>query len=203
MRRIRDGLEIPGLKEALIKILQASNLQVSLLEGCQRILSSDASAFAAELQASQTKGAFASGRLLVYCILGLPADPVLDIGNTRCVICNDYLFHPEQPSLPPLAMSYFCQHLIHATCALPDKSIELPHRPDPLANFLYIGSNERAGTGSLGTARAMAKNIGAKLAYSATIRVRVGGCPVCRVEGEKGSVRMGDEGQEVVAVTSQ
>jgi hypothetical protein len=26
--RIRDGLEIPGLKPALVKILQASNLQV-------------------------------------------------------------------------------------------------------------------------------------------------------------------------------
>lgn len=30
IRRIRDGLEIPGLKPALVKILQASNLQVSL-----------------------------------------------------------------------------------------------------------------------------------------------------------------------------
>lgn len=29
IRRIRDGLEIPGLKPALVKILQASNLQVS------------------------------------------------------------------------------------------------------------------------------------------------------------------------------
>jgi len=28
IRRIKDGLEIPGLKDALIKILQASNLQV-------------------------------------------------------------------------------------------------------------------------------------------------------------------------------
>lgn len=27
--RIRDGMEIPGLKAALIKIVQASNLQVS------------------------------------------------------------------------------------------------------------------------------------------------------------------------------
>jgi hypothetical protein len=39
--RIRNGLEIPGLKAALIKVLQASNLQISLLEGCQDILNSE------------------------------------------------------------------------------------------------------------------------------------------------------------------
>lgn len=30
IRRINDGLEIPGLKAAIIKILQASNLHVSI-----------------------------------------------------------------------------------------------------------------------------------------------------------------------------
>lgn len=62
MRRIQDGLEIPGLKNALIKILQASNLQISLLEGCQRILGTDASTLAAEFQVSQTSGSFSSGK---------------------------------------------------------------------------------------------------------------------------------------------
>ncbi|KAL1412380.1 Vacuolar protein sorting-associated protein 41 [Vanrija albida] len=33
IERIKEGLEIPGLKPALVKVLQASNLQVSLLEG--------------------------------------------------------------------------------------------------------------------------------------------------------------------------
>lgn len=61
IRRIKDGLEVPGLKDALIKILQASNLQVSLLEGCQKILSGDTSSYASQLQRSQTNGAFASG----------------------------------------------------------------------------------------------------------------------------------------------
>jgi hypothetical protein len=61
IRRIKDDLEVPGLKDALIKILQASNLQVSLLEGCQRILSGDTSAYATELQHGQSRGAFATG----------------------------------------------------------------------------------------------------------------------------------------------
>jgi hypothetical protein len=61
IRRIKDDLQVPGLKDALVKILQASNLQVSLLEGCQRILSGDTSTFAKQLQTGQSQGAFATG----------------------------------------------------------------------------------------------------------------------------------------------
>ncbi|KAG8947639.1 Vacuolar protein sorting-associated protein 41 [Tulasnella sp. 424] len=56
IRRIKNGLEIPGLKEALIKILWEFNLQVSLLEGCETILSSDCTTLASRLQARQTNG---------------------------------------------------------------------------------------------------------------------------------------------------
>jgi hypothetical protein len=59
--RIRNGLEIPGLKAALIKVLQASNLQISLLEGCQDILNSDCSALATQLQTSQSGSTPVSG----------------------------------------------------------------------------------------------------------------------------------------------
>jgi len=59
--RIRNGLEIPGLKAALIKVLQASNLQISLLEGCQDILNSDCSALASQLQTSQSGSTPVSG----------------------------------------------------------------------------------------------------------------------------------------------
>jgi hypothetical protein len=41
IRRIKDGLEIPGLRPALIKILHDFNLQISLLEGCLSILYHD------------------------------------------------------------------------------------------------------------------------------------------------------------------
>ena len=64
IRRIKNGLEIPGLKEALIKILQAFNLQVSLMEGCQTILDGDCATLAKRLQKDQTKGFFGSCTLL-------------------------------------------------------------------------------------------------------------------------------------------
>lgn len=61
IRRIKDGLEIPGLKPAIIKILQASNLQVSLLEGAGRILNGDAIALGGQLDRAQTGGFYAAG----------------------------------------------------------------------------------------------------------------------------------------------
>ena len=41
VERIEPGLEIPGLRQSLIQILRDYNLQVSLQEGCKRILVSD------------------------------------------------------------------------------------------------------------------------------------------------------------------
>lgn len=63
IRRIKNGLEIPGLKEALIKILQDFHLQISLLEGCQTILNGDSSDLSRTLQRKQSSGFFLSGKL--------------------------------------------------------------------------------------------------------------------------------------------
>lgn len=72
IRRIKNGLEIPGLQEALIKILQDFHLQISLLEGCQTILNGDSSDFARKLHKDQTAGFFLTGAF--FC--GLPVTPV-------------------------------------------------------------------------------------------------------------------------------
>ncbi|KAJ8501707.1 hypothetical protein ONZ51_g465 [Trametes cubensis] len=61
IRRIKNGLEIPGLKGALIKILHDFNLQVSLLEGCQTILNGDCADLVFKLHKNQTSGFFLSG----------------------------------------------------------------------------------------------------------------------------------------------
>ena len=61
IRRIKNGLEIPGLKEALIKILHDFQLQISLLEGCQAILNSDSATLASIRQKGQNSGFFLSG----------------------------------------------------------------------------------------------------------------------------------------------
>ena len=56
IRRIRNGLEIPSLKESLIKILHDFNLQTSLMEGCGTVLESDCADLASRLQRAQLGG---------------------------------------------------------------------------------------------------------------------------------------------------
>lgn len=73
IRRIKNGLEIPGLQEALVKILQDFHLQISLLEGCQTILNGDSADFARKLHKDQTAGFHLTGlcSLLFSCLSGL------------------------------------------------------------------------------------------------------------------------------------
>jgi hypothetical protein len=66
IRRIQNGLEIPGLKEALIKILQDFNLQIGMLEGCQQVLGTDCTEFAERLIHGQEKGFFLSGKYIDF-----------------------------------------------------------------------------------------------------------------------------------------
>ncbi|WVQ84653.1 hypothetical protein IAT38_006808 [Cryptococcus sp. DSM 104549] len=154
--RIRDGLEIPGLKPALVKILQASNLQVSLLEGCQHILNGDCATLTERLQKAQTGNLRGSA-------------------TSTCAVCSLPVFPPLSPN-PSLVLIYFCRHLVHATCALPE-DVELPQRQEN-QSVTYLLSDGDKGGGAGGMAW-KARTLGAKLGYAAAVRVRVGRCPVC------------------------
>ena len=54
------------MKEALIKILQAFNLQISLLEGCQTILEGDCATLAKALHKNQNRGFFGTGEFVIF-----------------------------------------------------------------------------------------------------------------------------------------
>ncbi|KAF8211727.1 vacuolar assembling protein VPS41 [Mycena galopus ATCC 62051] len=106
IRRIKNGLEIPGLQEALIKILQDFHLQISLLEGCQTILNGDSSDFARKLHKDQTAGFFLTAK-------------------TTCPICSRSLQETPQA----LVILFLCRHVVHAACA--SGGDNLPEQPDP------------------------------------------------------------------------
>ncbi|EIN11015.1 vacuolar protein sorting-associated protein 41 [Punctularia strigosozonata HHB-11173 SS5] len=93
IRRIRNGLEIPGLKGALIKILQDFNLQISLLEGCQTIMHGDCSDLSRTLHKDQTSGFLLSAQ-------------------TRCPICREPIVRMPQS----LTLLFLCRHVVHAGC---------------------------------------------------------------------------------------
>jgi len=86
IRRIKNGLEIPGLKEALIKILQDFHLQISLLEGCREILDGDCGELGTRLARCQSSRFFMTGgfsSLLLRC--GYSIDDVLCVGRQDAV----------------------------------------------------------------------------------------------------------------------
>ncbi len=107
------------------------------------------------------------------------------IASSICPICSKALFLPGVDT-SPLVLIYLCGHAVHSTCALPD-GVDLPDRPDTLASFLFSSMMANGQPGSQGANKAL----GAKLAYAATVRVRVRGCPVCRKQSGKGSHVMG------------
>ena len=64
LRRIRNGLAVPGLKYALMKILHNFNLQVSLLQGCSAVLCHGARDAGEHLQKAQRVGLYSREYLL-------------------------------------------------------------------------------------------------------------------------------------------
>ncbi|KAF5387652.1 hypothetical protein D9615_000773 [Tricholomella constricta] len=117
IRRIKNGLEIPGLKEALIKILQDFHLQISLLEGCQRIMNGDSSDLSRQLQGNQTSGFFLTAK-------------------GKCLVCSRSLQEPPQS----LVLLFLCRHVVHAHCA--KGGDQLPHQPDPALRGIGIGGSQ-------------------------------------------------------------
>ncbi|KAK0499462.1 hypothetical protein EDD18DRAFT_1307946 [Armillaria luteobubalina] len=125
IRRIKNGLEIPGLKEALIKILQDFQLQISLLDGCQTILNVDISDLSRKLYTDQTSGFFLTAM-------------------RPCPICTE----PLQQTPQSLIMLFLCRHVVHASCV--SGGDHLPPQPDPVLRGVGIaGPSGRGMSGKI------------------------------------------------------
>lgn len=83
----------------------------------------------------------------------------------------------------PLVLLYLCQHFVHATCAVVGADVELPERPENAAATHLLMMDK---PGAAGSKAALSRALGAKLSFAAMVRVRVGSCPVCKVQ--KGDV---------------
>ncbi|KAK3103437.1 hypothetical protein FSP39_019243 [Pinctada imbricata] len=94
--RIREGMEIPGLRDSLVKILQDYNLQMSLREGCKRILVADSFNLLDRLIKIQKRGIsvdnsrYASNCVVFYCKHAFHEDcvPIHSLENHTCPICS-------------------------------------------------------------------------------------------------------------------
>uniref|UniRef100_A0A7N8WMV8 Vacuolar protein sorting-associated protein 41 homolog n=1 Tax=Mastacembelus armatus TaxID=205130 RepID=A0A7N8WMV8_9TELE len=54
--RIKEGMEIPNLRDSLVKILQDYNLQILLREGCKKILVADSLSLLQKMHRTQMRG---------------------------------------------------------------------------------------------------------------------------------------------------
>ncbi|RCH84632.1 Vacuolar protein sorting-associated protein 41, partial [Rhizopus stolonifer] len=97
IKRIPDNLQIPGLKDALLKILQDYNLQMSLHEGCEKILVSDSVLLADKMYKAQKRG--------VHCTQEMV-----------CNICEEPVFDEYNVEDIPNSIIFFCRHAYHETC---------------------------------------------------------------------------------------
>ncbi|KAG2130198.1 uncharacterized protein EDB93DRAFT_1095067 [Suillus bovinus] len=119
IRRIKNGLEIPGLKEALIKILHDFHLQISLMEGCQTILNGDSSDLAKTRSKGQNSGFFMKAR-------------------TICVLCTQ----PLQRSPQDLLLLFLCHHVVHASCV--DGMTDIYNHEEPSEGITVLASGVSA-----------------------------------------------------------
>ena len=149
IRRIPNGLEIPDLRPALMKILQDFNLQMSLREGCRRILVSDSVAMADQLQRSQKRGISCSGKKKEKCKkekwrhlirkkkwriasnntrLILPVTCIIE--ETLCSFCQQPIFVRGETRVPGTPIStfvmFFCRHVYHDKCLFVDDVDTMP-----------------------------------------------------------------------------
>jgi len=152
IRRIKNGLEIPGLKQALIKILHDFNIQISLLEGCKTILYSDCRHLALDLHDANTNAFLGNLSTLCYHC----QQPVFTGGDAA-----------SGTTAKAVALIFLCRHVYHVGCIVED---DLP--PRPLRELpLILNDAEHLDE---------ARNVAARIRFSADLRSRARiSCPAC------------------------
>ncbi|XP_063778599.1 vacuolar protein sorting-associated protein 41 homolog isoform X1 [Pseudophryne corroboree] len=96
IHRIKEGMEIPNLRDSLVKILQDYNLQILLREGCKKILVSDSLSLLKKIHRTQSKAM------------------LVDEDNI-CEVCLSPIL-PSDASKPLGVVVFHCRHMFHREC---------------------------------------------------------------------------------------
>ncbi|KAG8177167.1 hypothetical protein JTE90_021761 [Oedothorax gibbosus] len=103
IKRIPNGLEIPGLRDSLVKILHDYTLQISLREGCKKILVSDCFSLLEKLNKLHKRG------------ISVSEDQI-------CLLCERRL-HINDTRIEGGNVVFNCRHVFHKDC-VPDQKFE-------------------------------------------------------------------------------
>ncbi|CAG9772738.1 unnamed protein product [Ceutorhynchus assimilis] len=101
--KMKDDMEIPGLKNSLVKMLNQYNLQVSVQEGCKKILVSDYFNLQKKLVHVRQKGTSVCG-------------------ETLCGACHYKLIQSDMSRVTGLKM-FNCRHIFHKECVGDDTTV--------------------------------------------------------------------------------
>ncbi len=165
IKRIKDGLEIPGLKPALIKILQDFNLQLSLMDGCAAVLFHDRLSYSLELLHGQRHGMHAQANSVCHKC----ARPLLDTAGV--------LDGKRFPGKPP-AVFFLCRHVFHLSCVVDEARLPKYQRSE--AGLDHLLSHARSEHGPRRRQDQLHNEYEAKMRYEARLRVVLkAGCPMC------------------------
>uniref|UniRef100_A0A674GXX0 Vacuolar protein sorting-associated protein 41 homolog n=1 Tax=Taeniopygia guttata TaxID=59729 RepID=A0A674GXX0_TAEGU len=96
IHRIKEGMEIPNLRDSLVKILQDYNLQILLREGCKKILVADSLSLLKKMHRTQMKG-------------------VLVDEENICESCLSPIL-PSDASKSFSVVVFHCRHMFHREC---------------------------------------------------------------------------------------
>ncbi|XP_075683045.1 vacuolar protein sorting-associated protein 41 homolog isoform X2 [Rhinoderma darwinii] len=96
IHRIKEGMEIPNLRDSLVKILQDYNLQILLREGCKKILVSDSLALLKKMHRTQSRA-------------------MLVDDENICEVCLSTIL-PTDSSKPLGVVVFHCRHMFHREC---------------------------------------------------------------------------------------
>ncbi|KAI4885937.1 hypothetical protein NFI96_011058 [Prochilodus magdalenae] len=121
IHRIKEGMEIPNLRDSLVKILQDYNLQILLREGCKKILVADSLSLLHKMHRTQMRGVR------------------LDEENI-CEACHVTIL-PSDTAQPFSVVVFHCRHMFHKECLPSPGNI-------PGGQYCNICSAKRRGPGS-------------------------------------------------------
>uniref|UniRef100_A0A4W4ETP2 Vacuolar protein sorting-associated protein 41 homolog n=1 Tax=Electrophorus electricus TaxID=8005 RepID=A0A4W4ETP2_ELEEL len=96
IHRIKEGMEIPNLRDSLVKILQDYNLQILLREGCKKILVADSLSLLQKMNRTQMRGVR------------------VDEENI-CESCHVTIL-PSDTAQPFSVVVFHCRHMFHKEC---------------------------------------------------------------------------------------
>lgn len=106
VQRIESGIEVPGLKASLVKMLQDYNLQVSVQEGCNAIIAADHFNLHQRVVNIQQKGTLVGDEH--FC----------GVCHLKIITKNTKDFHP-----PADFLLFHCNHIFHESCLPSDSKI--------------------------------------------------------------------------------